>query len=126
MEELSSAVIKLQKNFRELVVTDNAINDGFNCNSINLEALKNLTLDIDQRLKVIEDTLEKKRSLKENDIVTVKKDLRNLNSKIDGVEEKLVDDMTGAVKNIQTAISQSNKNHVRENKQKKKVKNVVK
>ena len=44
MEELRSAVIKHQKNFSELVVTDNAIKDGINSNSNNLEALKNLTL----------------------------------------------------------------------------------
>ena len=114
MEELRSAVIKLQKNFRELVETDNAIKDGINCNSKNLEALKNLTLDINQRVKVLEDTLEKKKSLNDNDIVNVKNDLRNLNSKIDGVEEKLVDDMTGTVKHFETTISQSNKNHDRD------------
>ena len=52
MEELRSAVIKLQKNFRELVNTDNAIKDGINCNTKNLEALKNLTLDIQERVSI--------------------------------------------------------------------------
>ena len=70
-------------------MTDNAIKAGINCNSKNLEALENLTLDIDQKE-------------------------RNLNSKIDGVEEKLVDDMNCTVKGIKTTISQSNKNHDRD------------
>ena len=82
MEEIRSAVIKLHKNFRELVVTDNAIKDGINCNSENLDALKNLTLDINERVKVLEDTFEKKKTINEKDIVIVKKDLRTLNSKI--------------------------------------------
>ena len=114
MEELRSAVIKLQKNFRELVVTDNAIKDGINCNITNLEALKNLTLDINERVKVLEDTFEKKKTINEKDIVIVKKDLRTLNSKIDGVEEKLGDDINCVVKNVETTISQSNINNDRE------------
>ena len=114
MEEIRSAVIKLHKKFRELVVTDNAIKDGINCNSENLDALKNLTLDINERVKVLEDTFEKKKTLNEKDIVIVKKDLRTLHSKIDGVEEKLGDDMNGAVKNIETTICQSNKNNDRD------------
>ena len=107
MEELRSAVIKHQKNFSELVVTDNAIKDGINCNSKNLEALKNLTLKINDRDKTLEDSLENKQILDKKDIVIVKKDLKTLNYKIDSVEDKLVDLVKGAVENVECKISRS-------------------
>ena len=63
MEELRSAVIKLQKNVRELNVTDNAIKDAITCNSKNQETLKTLALDINERVKSLEDSFESKKGL---------------------------------------------------------------
>ena len=112
MEELRLAVIKLQKNIKELAVADEAIKDVIRCNSKNLESLKNLTLDINERVKVMEDGSNE--NLKAPDLVIIKKDMTNLESKIDTVEEKLVDGIKNTIVNVENKVSQSNVNTERD------------
>ena len=70
--------------------------------------MKNLTLDIQERVKTLEEASEDKK------IGIVKKDLTTLESKIDSVEDKLVDDVKTAVENMENKISQSNKANERD------------
>ena len=114
MEELCLTVIKLQKNIKELAIADEAIQDVIRCNSKNLESLKNLTLDINERVKVMEDGSNE--NLKAPDLVIIKKDMTNLESKIDTVEEKLVDGIKNTIANVENKFSQSNVNIERDRK----------
>ena len=65
MEEVREAIQKLQLKFRELVATDDAMKDVINCHSKNMEALKNLTLTMNDRVKALEGNNKDKKILME-------------------------------------------------------------
>ena len=112
MEELRLAVIKLQKNFKERVVTENTMKDALNCHSKNMETLKSLTLTINERVGVLEDIFNNKNTSKDDQIVekmeSVKKYLKNLETKMDSVEDKLVNDIESTAARIDKDICESN------------------
>ena len=60
MEEIKEAILKLQNKFRELEATDDAMKDVINCHSKNMEALKNLTLTMNNRVIALEENIKDK------------------------------------------------------------------
>ena len=91
MEELRKAVIKLQENFKKVIVTEEAMKDVINYFTKNVQALKKYTLEKNGRVGVIEETL-KDNTDSVDDLITeevkrVREDLANLDDKIDTIEE---------------------------------------
>ena len=72
MEEIREAIFKLQTKFRELVAFDDAMKDVINCHSKNMEALKNLTLAMNNRVNALEENQKDKENPCKNDLILVK------------------------------------------------------
>ena len=105
MEELRNAIRMLEKNFKEVI----------NCNSNNLENLKNYTLELNERVGDIEKTVKGIKD-KANDIIgekieAVQEDLLDLNTKIESVEEKLQEDIENNAARFDDESSEALKEH---------------
>ena len=58
MEDIRKSVTMLQEKIKKLAIADEAFKEVINCNSKNLEALKNYTLELNERMVVIEDGIK--------------------------------------------------------------------
>ena len=85
MEKLKDAIRKLESNFKEVI----------DCHSKNLESLKNITLELNERGVALEKSGNKVHSA---DLSVVRKDLTKLEGKMDSVEEKLLDGFKSTTK----------------------------
>ena len=120
MEEIRQSVIKLQEKFKKLAIADEAIKEVINCNSKNLEALKNYTLQLNERIGAIED------GIKSNDngtgdllvekVERVRRELTDLDDRIDTIEDKLIEDIECTAAKMDENLSQSTEKQTQENK----------
>lgn len=79
MEKLREAILKLESKFKDVI----------DCHSKNLESLQNYTLELNERVVAIEKNV-KGNKVQANDLVVVKKDLTQLEGKIESIEDKLI------------------------------------
>ena len=110
MEEIRKTITKLQENIKELAIADEAIKDVVRCNSKNLDALKNYTLEINERVKALEECVKGKKAAGDiiiEEMSRVKEDLANLHEKIDNVEETLLEDIESKAARLEENISTS-------------------
>ena len=109
MEELRQTVSKLQEKIKKLAISDEAMRDVIGCNSKNLEALKNYTVEIYGRVGTIENELKHKNVVKDDliyeKVERVKREMENLDDRIDSIEDKLVEDMENTENRIDAGIS---------------------
>ena len=106
MEEIRQSIIKLQEKFKKLA--DEAIKDVINCNS-NLEALKHYTLELNER--VVEDGIKGNNDATGDLIVEkverVRRELDNLDVRIDAVEDRVIEDLLRTAATIDDNITNS-------------------
>ena len=60
MEEIRQTIAKLKENIKTLARADEAIKDVIKCNTKNQEALENYTIEIDDRVRALEENLKGK------------------------------------------------------------------
>ena len=86
-----------QEQIKKLAIADEAFKEVINCNSKNLEALKNYTLELNERMVFIEGGIKNNTNasgdLAIDKVERVKRELDNLDDKIDEVEDKIVADL---------------------------------
>ena len=104
MEELRKVVIKIQENIIKLATADEEMRGVIKCNSGNLENLKKFTLDINERVRLLEENVKSKNididKLIVEHVEKVKDELANLDDKIDSFEDNLAEEFEKIDKNI--------------------------
>ena len=108
----------LQEKIKKLAIADEAFKEVINCNSKNLEALKNYTLELNERMVVIEDGIKNNTNatgdLAIEKVERVKRELDNLDDKIDAVEDKIIEDLEGTTAKMDEHIVKSTEKQTQE------------
>ena len=120
MDDIRQSVIKLNEKFKKLAIADEAMKEVISCNSKNLEALKNYTLDLNERIGVIEDGMKTNINATGDLIIEkverIKRELADLDDRIDTVEDKLTEDIESTAAKIYENVSYSNDKQTQQNK----------
>ena len=120
MDDIRQSVIKLNEKFKKLAIADEAMKEVISCNSKNLEALKNYTLDLNERIGVIEDGMKTNINATGDLIIEkverIKRELADLDDRIDTVEDKLTEDIESTAAKIYENLSYSNDKQTQQNK----------
>ena len=108
----------LQEKFEKLAIADEAIKEVINCNSKNLEALQNYTLELNSRMGVIEDGIKNNTNVTSDLVIEkverVKRELTNLDDRIDMVEDKIIEDLEVTAAKMDENIVKSNEKQTQE------------